>query len=1179
MKFATDMNAWVRGLFETRSGVVIAVAVFLLAALVWGAGPFLGLDVIERLGLILLIVLGYTVVLLVGRFREEKRAAKLEQSLQRQALEHIVRTHPDRQGQIEGIRVQFEKAIAALKQSKLAGAGNVLYALPWYLLIGPPAAGKSTALLNSGLQFPVLGDSGKGVRGVGGTRNCDWWFTNESVFLDTAGRYMTEDDDHDEWLGFLDLLQQYRTRHPINGVLILVSLPDLIEAKDEDLEWHAGRIRTRLDEVTHHLGLVPPVYLVFTKCDLLYGFVEFFEPLQRSERDLPWGCTFPIKPQAKPAHKLFDEEFQILIDRLYARRNATLPSAGGSEKARSIYCFPMQTAWAKANVSRFVELLFQPSAYQDNPIFRGFYLTSATQEGIPFDKVVRDVSLRAGLPEPAAEPFPASPQKKSYFVKNLFTDVVFPDQSLAGPSAARRQKRRLMAFGVAGGAVVVSGLVMALSVYSFLNNRTVHDALSETARRTLNETSISSDVRQNALALDPFRAQLDELLVHEEQGPPFRLRAGLYQGSRLSDPSKALYIGLFNRLYLKEAKQWIEGQLWNFANTQEGTSKDRDEDYHYSLLKSYLMLADLTHLDRPFLSQWLQKAWTEQLSLRYGPDGITPEQLTALTREIDLYTRCLASDGQPIIRKDSVMVMRTQAILQRKAPDARLYARVRREAARRLEPLTLDDMMQGTKQDVLAGTYKIPRLFTRDAWSREYDDLEKQVVDEAGREVWIVPLPADLPREQLEGQIKRRYFEDYTKAWLKFFESIQVQLGATTEEKARRIQTLTHKDSSPLVAMLASADENTQLLSSLDIAREKLGNRAGGIIPGGQQNPVAVHFGAFHKFVKESGKETQEPPLQQYLMELEKFRTILADMGDRQADGQFGGPISDQLKRVAILVKDLDREIQSVLMRPFASGQEDEVQRLTLEWKAKIYDPYGPIFAAQYPFRKTTSQGEDMATTKLAEFFNLQGVLWMFYQEKLKHVVKEEGGNWKPQCPSNACMPVSPAFTEMLKSAKQITDALFSQGGMEPKVVFRVKPHPADAKASHQMVPHITLIVDGGHMEFHNGPEIWSSLQWPDAPESKGEAQLQIQVGPDGKQAKVYSKQYLGRWALFRLLDDAHVVRLKPSEYRMTWKFDVEGGPPIDVHIDFQATSAKDPFSPGFFMNFRLPAGLGRSPA
>ena len=33
----------------------------------------------------------------------------------------------------------------------------------------------------------------RSVRGVGGTRNCDWWFTDEAVLIDTAGRYTTQD--------------------------------------------------------------------------------------------------------------------------------------------------------------------------------------------------------------------------------------------------------------------------------------------------------------------------------------------------------------------------------------------------------------------------------------------------------------------------------------------------------------------------------------------------------------------------------------------------------------------------------------------------------------------------------------------------------------------------------------------------------------------------------------------------------------------------------------------------------------------------------------------------------------------------------------------------------------------------------------------------------------------------
>lgn len=62
-----------------------------------------------------------------------------------------------------------------------------LYQLPWYVIIGAPGAGKTTALVNSGLHFPLADRFGKSaLRGVGRTRNCDWWFTNDAVLLDTA---------------------------------------------------------------------------------------------------------------------------------------------------------------------------------------------------------------------------------------------------------------------------------------------------------------------------------------------------------------------------------------------------------------------------------------------------------------------------------------------------------------------------------------------------------------------------------------------------------------------------------------------------------------------------------------------------------------------------------------------------------------------------------------------------------------------------------------------------------------------------------------------------------------------------------------------------------------------------------------------------------------------------------
>ena len=118
----------------------------------------------------------------------------------------------DRSGEeAAALRERMSTALSLLKRAR--GTRGYLYEQPWYVIIGPPGAGKTTALLNSGLKFPLAAEMGQGaVAGVGGTRLCDWWFTENAVLIDTAGRYTTQDSnaavDRAGWDAFLDLLQQ-----------------------------------------------------------------------------------------------------------------------------------------------------------------------------------------------------------------------------------------------------------------------------------------------------------------------------------------------------------------------------------------------------------------------------------------------------------------------------------------------------------------------------------------------------------------------------------------------------------------------------------------------------------------------------------------------------------------------------------------------------------------------------------------------------------------------------------------------------------------------------------------------------------------------------------------------------------------------------------------------------------
>ena len=264
------MTIWLLRIFST-----LALAGF--AAAVWFAGPLIRfadarpLEPVWLRAAIIGVVVAIAVVYYGVRFWQRRKAQK--------ALEAAIASAGDDDSDANVLEAGMNEAIATLKRS--SGRRNFLYEIPWYIVIGPPGAGKTTALVNSGLKFPLAGSGqAQPVAGVGGTRNCDWWFTDEAVLIDTAGRYTTQDSnaqsDKKSWLAFLSLLKKHRTRQPINGVILAISLADLMAHAGQEPDAHVIEIRSRLQEIHEVLKIQFPVYVLFTKADLVSGFMEYF---------------------------------------------------------------------------------------------------------------------------------------------------------------------------------------------------------------------------------------------------------------------------------------------------------------------------------------------------------------------------------------------------------------------------------------------------------------------------------------------------------------------------------------------------------------------------------------------------------------------------------------------------------------------------------------------------------------------------------------------------------------------------------------------------------------------------------------------------------------------------------------------------------------------------------------
>ncbi len=203
--------------------------------------------------------------------------------------------------ELQLVSQQMKDSIQLIRKSKLGDKkGNAaLYELPWYMVIGNPAAGKSSAIYNSGLKFPFEETHKSAVSsGLSGTRNCDWFFSTEGVLLDTAGRYSVYSEDHSEWVGFLDLLKKNRSKAPINGLIVTVSIAELVSQSPEKSLKLAKNLRARIQDLTERLEIFAPVYLVFSKMDLIAGFTEFFDCYEQEEFDQVWGATLPYEPDS-----------------------------------------------------------------------------------------------------------------------------------------------------------------------------------------------------------------------------------------------------------------------------------------------------------------------------------------------------------------------------------------------------------------------------------------------------------------------------------------------------------------------------------------------------------------------------------------------------------------------------------------------------------------------------------------------------------------------------------------------------------------------------------------------------------------------------------------------------------------------------------------------------------------
>jgi type VI secretion system protein ImpL len=795
------------------------------------------------------IVLG--AALLVGaalwlwrRWRHARKAGRIGAMLEQQASPQADQPVADatQRQETEVIRKRLLDAIATIKGSKLGqlSGSAALYELPWYMIIGNPAAGKSTAIASSGLQFPFA-DS-KVVQGVGGTRNCDWFFTTEGILLDTAGRYSVVDQDRAEWFGFLDLLKKHRRKAPINGVIIAVSIAELTRNRPEFAINLAKNLRQRVQELTERLEVHAPVYVVFTKADLIDGFNEFFQESERAEREKVWGATLPYDQNVTSERLLdqFDARFDELYDGLKELSLANMSQQARENMPSGVFTFPLEFASIKPALHAFVATLFEDNPFQFKPVFRGFYFTSALQEGETVStssaRVAQRFDLR--LQPPAHED---QHQQQGYFLLNLFRKVIFADKDLVAQYASPAKTRlRYAAFFAA---TAFAGLALAGWSWSYMNNRQLVANVQADLDQAIRVQGKSMDLQSRFQALEILQDRIEQLDRYAEHRP-LSLGLGLYQGNLLNRKLKEEYFNGVREVMLKPVAQSLESYLADVngnaaqlqpmnkpagapaagapaadAPQQFKDASPLDTEDAYNALKTYLMLGDKSRAESAHLNDQLTRFWRNWLEANRG--AMPREQLIrSAERMISFYLAQVNDPSWPVIDTRLALVDQTRDSLRRVVRGMpareRVYADVKARAATRYPSITVARIVGDQDKELVLGSYAISGAFTRQAWE---GFVQQAFRDAANRELqsadWVLKTAArdDLTLEGSPEQIQKSlvdlYKAEYAREWQKFMQGVTVKDLDGFDGAASAMNRLGDPQNSPINKLVSTVYEQT----------------------------------------------------------------------------------------------------------------------------------------------------------------------------------------------------------------------------------------------------------------------------------------------------------------------------------------------------------------------------------
>jgi len=1201
------VGRWLLPYIRNAAPVTLALGLIALLVATWWLGPKWEINggfplaawqirALITLGVVLLVAMIWSTVLArrLGKVNADKAEEQKEQEDPILPMERRQQRLLDRQ-------------FAALKNN-LPGRRGV-YRLPWYLVMGLENAGKTSLIQRSGQTY-TLTNVTRNNRADRNPFGFDWWIGDNGVLIDPDGELLSQNQSlslnkslsqnksaageiqQRLWGHFIQWLEHNRPQRPLNGVVLVVDLARLSTAGEEQREAHAIVLRTRLRELMEQIGSRLPVYVSFTKMDLLYGFGPFVRTLSKQEKEQALGFTFQLEGQRDNDDWLneFSERFSEMAARLNARLPDVLASTRDSEDRAAAYSFTRQLAGMKPVLESFLASLLSADAFSTPALVRGTYFTSVVQEGVPEDAFVSAAASHYQISGPI-QPAQRSGQSANLFTQSLFPEIIYPEAGLAGDNrrVVRGRQRRV---AIAAAVAVCAGAGMTVGwqhyfiknaeaaasvetrVQRFIDNWQPVGFEPDTTGRNLLEPL--DQLRQATLAFGNHRKQW--LMVSD---------MGLYQGHKVGPEVEASYVDMLAYQYLPALMFGVMGEM----SRAPDDSPERLE--HLRVLR---MLYDASGRRNDIVTTYMSEYWQRAFP---GLRDVQQRLLAHLDFAM-VYTDLAEQAHNGDATADMALapfrssVQWSQHELGRMSTPDRVYRDLEIEAGREFSQPTdlartsgpafsnvfvrVDQYGEpagessGEPLESAPDPLRIPALLTRDGLEKWFLRKSGAVTELALVDAWVLGRRDNVDfskadETELQASLQNLYAEHYANAWRTALSRVDVQRFGGLNHGVRVLESLTGGHE-PLAQLLGQVRRNTQLMPALE------GDGAAERVLLEQSTHFRMLQNIERQFTelnqltrKKNGDQPSE--LEQIMLVLNDLHEYMRNIQEAPDKGkaalnaararmglQGADPIFTLQRMAGHQPEPVNRLLNRLATESWRVLLDQAVAQLEREWYREVYQPFQQNLARLYPFN--ANAGRDVALQDFEQFFAPGGVLDTFYKENLKLFLEDH-----PEQVGDARRAglVRRDVLVSLGSADKIRSAYFTRGGTLD-VEFALEPLNLSSNKRRSVVN-----LDGQLVEFSHGPRQSIPLVWPNTLRDTVESRITLVPVQVNRSPRSISES--GPWALFRLLGRADITGV--SSNAVDVRFQVDEG---EMRYRLHAASNTNPFTQQLLSGYRIPRSL-----